>query len=107
MNTRSSTAPCLLRPWELYRAVFHARLGPCQAQVTGRRKLPFKNKLVSLDSTVIDLCVTVFDWARFRRTKGAVKLHCLPDGKRHDVRVARIPRFDPGAVVVMNRGYVD
>ena len=108
------------RSWELYRAVFQTLLGRCQAQVTGRRKFRFKNKLVSLDSTVIDLCATVFDWAKFRRTKGAVKLHCLldhdgylpsvvviTDGKRHDVRVARTLRFDPGTVVVIDRGYVD
>jgi IS4 transposase len=75
---------------------------------------------VSLDSTVIDLCATLFDWAQFRRTKGAVKLHCLLDhdgylpsvvviteGKRHDVRVARTLRFDPGTIVVMDRGYTD
>jgi hypothetical protein len=108
------------RPWQLYRAVFQELLGRCQAQVTGRRKFRFKNKLVSLDSTVIDLCATLFDWAKFRRTKGAIKLHCLLDhdgylpsvvviteGKRHDVRVARTLRFDPGTVVVMDRGYVD
>jgi hypothetical protein len=108
------------RPWQLYRAVFQALLGRCQAQVTGRRKFRFKNKLVSLDSTVIDLCATLFDWAKFRRTKGAIKLHCLLDhdgylpsvvviteGKRHDVRVARTLHFDPGTVIVMDRGYVD
>jgi len=92
----------------------------CQPLAKGRRKFRFKNKLVSLDSTVIDLCATLFDWAKFRRTKGAVKLHCLldhdgylptgvaiPEGKRHDVRVARTLRFDAGTVVVMDRGYVD
>jgi len=108
------------RPWQLYRAVFHELLARCQAQVSGRRKFRFKNKLVSLDSTVIDLCATLFDWAKFRRTKGAVKLHLLLDhdgylpsvaviteGKRHDVRVARTLRFDPGTILVMDRGYVD
>ncbi len=108
------------RPWQLYRAVFQELLARCQAQVTGRRKFRFKSKLVSLDSTVIDLCATLFDWAKFRRTKGAIKLHCLldhdgylpsvvviTDGKRPDVRVARTLRFDPGTVVVMDRGYVD
>jgi hypothetical protein len=58
--------------------------------------------VASLDSTVIDLCAPLFDWAHFRRTKSAVKLHCLLDhdgylpsvvivteGRRHDVRVAR------------------
>src|SRR5712692_9989432 len=61
---------------------------------------------------------TLLDWAKFRRTKGAVKLHCLLDhdgylpsvvviteGKRHDVRVARTLRFDAGTIVVMDRGY--
>jgi hypothetical protein len=108
------------RPWQLYRAVFHELLARCHSAVPARRKFRFKNKLVSLDSTVIDLCATLFDWAKFRRTKGAVKLHCLLDhdgylpsvvvvteGKRHDVRVARTLRFDPGTIVVMDRGYVD
>jgi hypothetical protein len=96
------------------------QLGRCQGLATGRKKFRFKNKLVSLDSTVIDLCATLFDWAKFRRTKGAVTLHCLLDhdgdlpsvvviteGKRCDVRVARTLRFDAGTVVVMDRGYVD
>ena len=63
------------RPWQLYRAVFEALLARCQPLAQGRRTFRFKNKLVSLDSTVIDLCATLFDWAKFRRTKGAVKLH--------------------------------
>ena len=108
------------RPWQLYRAVFQELLARCQPLAKGRRKFRFKNKLVSLDSTVIDLCATLFDWAQFRRTKGAVKLHCLLDhdgylpsvvviteGKRHDVRVARTLRLAPGTIVVMDRGYVD
>jgi Domain of unknown function (DUF4372)/Transposase DDE domain len=108
------------RPWPLYRAVFQALLGRCQSAVPARRKFRFKHKLLSLDSTVIDLCATLFDWAKFRRTKGAVKLHCLLDhdgylpsvvvvteGKRHDVRVARTLRLDAGTIVVMDRGYVD
>ena len=105
----SSTGRCSRRCWLR-----------CQPLAQGRRKFRFKNKLVSLDSTVIDLCATLFDWAKFRRTKGAVKLHCLLDhdgylpsvvviteGKRHDVRVARTLRFDPGTIVVMDRGYTD
>ncbi len=108
------------RPWQLYRAVFQELLARCQPLAQGRRKFRFKNKLVSLDSTVIDLCATLFDWAKFRRTKGAVKLHLLLDhdgylpsvvviteGRRHDVRVARTLRFAPGTIVVMDRGYVD
>ena len=108
------------RPWPLYRGVFEALLARCEAAAPARRRLRFKNKLVSLDSTVIELCAQVFDWAKFRRTKGAVKLHLLldhdgflprvaviTDGKRSDIRVARTLRFEPGTIVVMDRGYVD
>jgi len=108
------------RPWQLYRAVFHELLARCQPLAKGRKKFRFKNKLVSLDSRVIDLCATLFDWAKFRRTKGAVKLHLLRDhdgylpsvaviteGTRHDVRVARTLRFASGTILVIDRGYVD
>src|SRR5256712_5268193 len=108
------------RPWQLYRAVFQELLARCQPLAKGRRKFRFKNKLVSLDSTVIDLCASLFDWAHFRRTKGAVKLHCLLDhdgylpslvviteGQRQDLRAARTLRFAPGTLVVMDRGYTD
>ena len=105
------------RPWSLYRAVFEALVAHCQPLTQGRRTFRFKNKLVSLDSTVIDLCATLFDLAKFRRTKGAVKLHCLlghdgylpsvvviTEGRRHDVRGVRTLRLDPGTIVMMARG---
>jgi hypothetical protein len=108
------------RPWELYQQVFFTLLGRCQSEVVGRKKFRFKNKLVSLDSSVIDLCVTLFDWAKFRRTKGAIKLHLLLDhdgylpsfaviteGKVSDVKVAHTLRLDPGTIVVYDRGYND
>lgn len=112
------------RPWELYEDVFHQLLTQGQALATqsgsGRRKFRFKHKLISLDATVIDLCASVFDWARFRRTKGAVKLHLLLDhegflpcyaviteGKQHEVRVARQLSYEPGTLLVMDRGYND
>src|SRR6058998_572670 len=108
------------RPWQLYEAVFNELLVRFQPLAKGARKFRFKNKLVSLDSTVIDLCVTLFDWAKFRRTKGAIKLHLLLDhdgylpsvavvteGRTHDVKIARTLRFDPGTILVMDRGYVD
>jgi Domain of unknown function (DUF4372)/Transposase DDE domain len=107
------------RPWQLYEAVFHQLRGRCQA-LPGRHKFRFKNKLVSMDSSSIDLCASLFDWARFKRTKGAVKLHllldhdgylpafaCLTDGKASDIQVARQFQFAPGTVVVMDRAYVD
>jgi len=108
------------RPWELYQQVFFTLLGRCRSAVAGHKKFRFKNKLVSLDSSVIDLCVTLFDWAKFRRTKGAIKLHLLLDhdgylpsfaviteGKVSDVKVAHTLRLDPGTIVVYDRGYND
>lgn len=65
------------RPWELYQRLFLVLLDRCQGGGPWGKKFRFKNKLVSLDSSVIDLCVSVFDWAKFCRTKGAIKLHLL------------------------------
>lgn len=108
------------RPWELYQKVFFSLLERCRHQVTGKKKFKFKNKLVSLDSTTIDLCLSMYDWAKFRRTKGAVKLHLvldhdgylpsfavITDGLCHDVKVAYALKFDPGTIVVDDRGYND
>ena len=68
------------RPWQLYEAVFHHVLGRCrEVAACHRRKFRFKNRLLSLDSTMIELCATLFDWARYRRTKGAVKLDLVLD----------------------------
>src|SRR5580704_9984848 len=64
------------RPWPLYRSVFYQLLGRCR-EVAGSHGFRFKNKLLTLDATLIELCASVFDWAQYRRTKGAVKLHLL------------------------------
>src|SRR5208282_2480693 len=66
------------RPWQLYRSVFYQLLARCR-EVAGSHGFRFKNKLLSLDATLIELCATVFDWAQYRRAKGAVKLHLLLD----------------------------
>jgi Domain of unknown function (DUF4372) len=66
------------RPWQLYRSVFYQLLDRCRS-VAAPHGFRFKNKLLSLDATLIELCATVFDWAQYRRTKGAVKLHLLLD----------------------------
>ena len=108
------------RPWQLYQTLFFQLLVRCQAVAQGRRKFRFKNPLLSLDASVIDLCASVFDWATYRRTKGAVKLHLLLDhdgylpcyaviteGRRHEVTVARTLTFPPGTILVMDRGYMD
>ncbi len=74
----------------------------------------------ALDSTTIDLCLSLFRWAKFRRTKGAIKLHTLldlrgpiptfihvSDGKLHDVHALDLIPIEPGAFYVMDRGYLD
>ncbi len=111
------------RPWELYQTVFEQLLEKCQAEVGargGRKKFRFKNKLVSLDGSIIDLSASMFDWAKYRRTKGAIKLHLLLDhngylpsfavvteGKHSEVAVARGLRLEPGTILVIDRGYND
>jgi hypothetical protein len=108
------------RPWQLYQRLFFLLLERCRQAGPFGKKFRFKNKLVSLDSTVIDLCISIFDWAKFRRTKGAIKLHLvldhdgylpcfgvITDGKVHDVKVAHSLCFEPGTVVVDDRGYND
>jgi len=109
------------RPWQLYQRVFFQMLERCQTlAATRNRKFRFKNKIITIDSTVIDLCLSTFDWARFRRAKGAVKLHLLldhdgylpsfaviTDGKRHDVKVAKKLSFPPGAILLFDRAYID
>lgn len=108
------------RPWELYQQVFLDLLDRCRPRGPLPKKFRFRNKLLSLDATVIDLCASVFDWARFRRSKGAVKIHLLLDhegylphfavitaGAVHESRIASTLQFDAGTIVVMDRGYTD
>ena len=107
------------RPWQLYRSVFYQLLGRCR-EVAGTHGFRFKNKLLSLDATLIELCASIFDWAQYRRTKGAVKLHLLLDhqgllpsyalvteGRVHESRVARTLRLEAGTIVVFDRGFTD
>lgn len=107
------------RPWQLFEGVFYQLLDRCR-QVAGPKPFRFKNKLLSLDATVIDLCATAFPWAAFRRTKGAVKLHftldhdgylptflVITDGKHHESRIARQQTFLPGTILVFDKGYTD
>jgi len=111
------------RPSALFEDLFYRMLevARSQAQQSGvRHKFRFKNKLLSIDATTIELCASVFDWAQFRRTKGAVKLHLMldhdgllpcfgviTDGKQHEVTVTRQWEFAPGTILVFDRGYTD
>ncbi len=108
------------RPWELFEKVFYGLFEKVAVKAQGKKKFRFKNKLVSIDSTTVDLCLSMYDWARFRRAKGAVKLHLvldhdgylpcfgiITDGKVHDVKAAHQIGFAPGTIVVDDRGYND
>lgn len=109
------------RPWQLFEKVFYQLLSEADLLAAKqKRRFRFKNPMVSIDSTTIDLCLSMFDWARFRRAKGAIKLHLMlnhqgylpgwaliTDGKVHDVKVAQKLEFAPGTVVAMDRAYVD
>jgi IS4 transposase len=95
-------------------------LDKCKGLAQGKKKFRFKNKLFSLDATVIELCASLFEWAKYRQTKGAVKLHLLLDhegylpvfahiteGKVHEINVARDVSLPRGSIVAIDRGYVD
>jgi hypothetical protein len=109
------------RPWQLFQDLFYETLHWCQLAAPGKiKKFRFKNRLLSMDSSTISLCLALFPWAKFRRTKGAVKLHLLLDhdgylpsfahltnGKKADVRIARLLSLPPGSIIAMDRGYND
>jgi IS4 transposase len=110
------------RPWQLYQTVFQTTLARCQAEALtrGKRKFQFRHKLLSLDASMVELCAASFDWAKYKQTKGALKLHLVLDhdghlpcyavmteGKTADITEARKVHFDPGTLLVFDRGYSD
>ncbi len=111
------------RPAALYEELFWTmadRFRKSGGLGSRKRKFRFKNKLLSLDSTTISLCLSLFPWAQFRRAKGGVKVHVLLDhddympsfaliteAKRHDRTVARRFRLKPGSIVAFDRAYND
>jgi hypothetical protein len=107
------------RPWELYRSVFYALLEQCR-HTPGGRRFRFKNKLLSLDSTTVEVVSEMYAWAKYNKSKGAIKLHLMldhagflpafavvTDGKKADVTVGRDMPLPSGSIVVFDRGYVD
>jgi len=110
-----------LRDWRIFSDFAYVLIAQAVELYAGE---PFGADLASaayaLDSTTIDLCLSLFPWAKFRKTKAAVKLHTLlalqgnfptlviiTPGKVHDVNILDELIFDPGAFYVMDRGYVD
>ena len=108
------------QPASLYQTVFFELLKKCH-MVSPGHKFSFKNKLYLLDTTTIDLCLSVFPWAQFRKRKGAIKLHMgidadgylptfmdMTDGKVHEVNWAKETlKLPKGSFAVFDRGFTD
>jgi len=107
------------RTHELFEKVFFNMLSKCQP-IAPEHKFRFKNPINSIDATTIDLCLSLYDWAKFRTTKGAVKLHVklnhsgyLPTfavvttGKVHETKVAPSIPLEKDDVAIFDRGYTD
>ena len=107
------------RECDLFEELFHAMV----RRTAGKARphsFRFKNPLYSIDATTIDLCLSVFDWAKFRRQKGAIKLHCqldhaghipsfvhISDGKMHDVKAAEgFFTLSPDSIYCFDKAYV-
>jgi hypothetical protein len=111
------------RPAKLYEDLFYTALARFRDEKglgLRKQKFRFKNKLLSLDSTTISLCLEMFPWAKFRQAKGGVKAHVLLDhddylpsyvliteARCSDVKMADSFPLNPGSIVAMDRGYSD
>ena len=119
---RSTLADALnSRDWRIYHALAMRLIARARALYADEHVLDDLHTAVyALDSTTIDLCLSLFDWAPFRSTKAAIKLHTLLDlrgaipafihisnGKMHDVRVIDMLPVEAGSIYVMDRGYID
>jgi hypothetical protein len=107
------------RPASFYEALFEKVYQRCRL-ISPKHKFKFKNKLYSLDASVIDLSLNAFPWASFRRTKSAVKIHTLldhsgylpafvaiTDGKTHETKVATSINLAKGSIIAEDRAYTD
>jgi Domain of unknown function (DUF4372)/Transposase DDE domain len=109
------------RDWRIYHDLAQLLIGRARTLYANEPiGLELNETVYALDSTTIDLCLNLFPWARFRRTKAAIKLHTLLDlrgsiptfisisqGKQADVRILDELVLEPGSFYVMDRGYVD
>jgi len=119
---RSTLADALnLRDWRIYHALAQRLIARARALYANAPSvLELDASVYALDATTIDLCLSLFDWAPFRSTKAAIKLHTLldlrgaipafihiSDGKLHDVNVLDLLALEAGAFYLMDRGYLD
>jgi len=109
------------RSYEIFEKLFYALLEQCK-EVTANRNFKFNSPLYSFDSTTIKLCLSIFDWAKYTREKGALKIHLLlnnqttipelltiSDGKKADITAIKEMdlKLKKGSILVFDRGYVD
>ena len=119
---RSTLSDALnLRDWRIYHELAMRLIGRARTlYASASLDIDLEATVYALDSTTIDLCLSLFDWAPFRSTKAAVKMHTLldlrgaipafihvSDGKMHDVGVLDFLPVEAGAFYVMDRGYLD
>ena len=111
------------RPARIYESLFYALLRRTEGMLTDTKSFSFKNPLRAVDASTVDLCLSLFPWAKFRTTKGAIKLHVsfdvrsqvpdvvvVTDGKVHDVTALKnmdLSQFPKGTIFILDRGYVD
>jgi hypothetical protein len=109
------------RDWRIYRDFAQVLIGIARPLYMDEElDVDLDATAYALDSTTIDLCLSMFPWARFRRAKGAVKLHTLldlrgsiptfihiSDGKLHDVNALDLVIPEPGSFYIMDKGYID
>ena len=110
-----------IRDWRIYADLAHSLIQTARKlYVNDKFGLELENTVYALDATTIDLCLSMFPWAKFRKSKGAVKLHTLldlrgsiptfihiSDGKLHEVNTLDILPLEAGAFYIMDRGYLD
>jgi len=111
------------RPYYIFEDLFYNLLIRCK-DLTPKHKFRFKNPLYTIDATTVNLCLSLFPWAKYRQTKGALKMHflydhagCMPsflvitDGRAADIRVAKEQDFSsrllPDSIISIDRAYID
>jgi hypothetical protein len=112
------------RDSDIFKEVFYDLLARCR-ELSPRHKFRFRNPLYTMDSTLVRLCLSIFPWAKYRRMKGALKIHtlldhsgCLPsfitvtEGKYHDINVLKdktsgFPALLPDSIITVDRAYID
>lgn len=109
------------RDSQVFEKLFYSLLNRCR-EISGERKFNFNNPLYSFDSTTINLCLSIFDWAKYTKTKGALKIHTLldnrttipnfisiSDGKKADITGLQEAKviLEAGSIMVFDRGYID